>query len=69
MQTRRTGVFEEAEVLGFRARVFEPFPLPPDPPLRVDAELRNALDAALLSLGRLDSITTLLPDRSLFLYM
>jgi hypothetical protein len=56
-------------VLGFRARVFEPFPLPPDPPLRVDAELRNALDAALLSLGRLDSITTLLPDRSLFLYM
>lgn len=69
MQTRRTGVFEEAEVLGFRARVFEPFPLPPDPPLRVGAELRNALDAALLSLGRLDSITTLLPDRSLFLYM
>jgi hypothetical protein len=31
--------------------------------------LRDKLDAALLALGRLDSVTTLLPDTQLFLYM
>ena len=31
--------------------------------------IRDALDAALLDLGRLDSVTTLLADTQLFLYM
>jgi Fic family protein len=50
-------------------RAFVPDPLPPKPPLAIDAELRDRLDAALLALGRLDSVTTLLPDTRLFLYM
>jgi Fic family protein len=46
-----------------------PRPLPPSPPLSIDAELREWLDHALLALGRLDSLTTLLPSTELFLYM
>jgi Fic family protein len=54
---------------GESVRAFVPHPLPPRPPVDVDAELRDRLDAALLDLGRLDSVTTLLPDTQLFLYM
>ncbi len=50
-------------------KAFLPFPLPPDPPLEITADLRNSLDQALLSLGRLDSITMVLPEASIFLYV
>src|SRR6266542_1296468 len=49
-------------------KAFIPRPLPPEPPLAIDAPIRDRLDRALLALGRLDSITTLLPDTHLFLY-
>ena len=44
---------------------FVPFPLPPDPPLEVDLDL---LERANRAVGRLDALTLLLPDPSLFLY-
>jgi len=47
---------------------FVPEPLPPVPPVEVTPELRSHLDAALLALGRLDSISALLPSPDLFLY-
>lgn len=50
-------------------RAFVPAPLPPTPPLAIGAELRDRLDATLLALGRLDSVTALLPNTQLFLYM
>ncbi len=50
-------------------RAFVPFPLPPKPPLEIDPVLREELDQALLSLGRLDTIAAMLPDINLFLYM
>jgi len=50
-------------------RAFVPHPLPPKPPLVIDPSLRESIDQALLSLGRLDSLATLLPDIDLFLYM
>jgi len=50
-------------------RAFVPKPLPPQPPLELTGELREKTDQALISLGRLDGISTLLPDPSLFLYM
>lgn len=53
---------------GERVKAFLPNPLPPHPPLEIDAALREQLDDALLALGRLDSVTTLLPDTQLFLY-
>ena len=54
---------------GETVKAFHPEPLPPKPPLTVDPALRDRLDDALLALGRLDSVTTLLPDTRLFLYM
>lgn len=47
---------------------FSPKPLPPDPPLEVDASLQRILDQANQALGRLDGITLLLPDPDQFLY-
>ena len=51
------------------ARAFVPDPLPPNPDLDWMVELHSQFDQALLALGRLDSISTFLPDISLFLYM
>ena len=47
---------------------FHPNPLPPDPPLAIDAHLQDLLDRANQALGRLDGITLLLPDPDHFLY-
>jgi Fic family protein len=45
-----------------------PNPLPPDPPLDLTGIRQRLLEKAILALGRLDSITTLLADPQLFLY-
>ncbi len=50
-------------------RAFIPFPLPPKPDLKIDSTLAEEIDQAHLSLGRLDSISALLPNINLFLYM
>lgn len=50
-------------------RTFIPKPLPPDPPLRNSDEYVAALSEAERSLGRLDGITTALPNVDLFVYM
>ncbi|MFH1215501.1 MAG: Fic family protein [Pseudomonadota bacterium] len=52
-----------------KARAFIPKPLPPQPAIDWTPELRNKFDRAILELGRLDSVSTFLPDASLFLYM
>jgi Fic family protein len=49
-------------------RAFVPMALPPVPPLEVDASLQAVLDNALVAIGRLDSVSALLPDPALFLY-
>ena len=48
---------------------FIPAPLPPDPPICLDAPLQETLERASIALGRLDGITLLLPNPDLFLYM
>jgi Fic family protein len=53
---------------GERVRAFVPKALPPIPSIVVDASLREEIDEALLALGRLDSVSSLLPDKALFLY-
>jgi Fic family protein len=47
---------------------FHPRPLPPEPPLRIDAGMQGLLDRANQALGRLDGITLLLPDPDQFIY-
>jgi len=48
---------------------FEPSPLPPDPPLRIEGTLASLLSDADLALGRLDGAAGILPDAGLFLSM
>ncbi|MDE2570923.1 MAG: Fic family protein [bacterium] len=50
-------------------RAFVPKPLPPEPPLQLDAALQALLDQANFALGRLDGAASVLPDSSLFLSM
>lgn len=70
MPRRTTGQWRTISTVGGeRVRAYVPVPLPPAPPLGIDGPLRDRLDAALLALGRLDSVSTLLPDTHLFLYM
>ena len=64
-----TGEYKTIKTGDETFRVFIPFPLPPKPPLEIVPKLRELHDQALLSLGRLDSVTTLLLDTDLFLYM
>lgn len=52
---------------GYRA--FIPAPLPPNPPVRVDAQMQVALSQAELALGRLDGSIQTLPDPDLFVFM
>jgi Fic family protein len=49
-------------------RTFLPKPLPPAPPLALTLDDQDLIERANRSLGRLDSMTDLLPDTSLFLY-
>ncbi len=63
------GQYVTISTVGERARAFVPAPLPPAPPVDWTPELRNKFDQALLALGRLDSVSVLLPDTSLFIYM
>jgi Fic family protein len=55
-------------VRGEAVRASIPRPLPPEPPLALGGETERLLERALLALGRLDGVSTLLPDPGLFLY-
>lgn len=63
------GTYVTISTVGETVRAFVPAPLPPRPPIDWTPNLRNKFDQALLALGRLDSVSSLLPDTSLFLYM
>jgi Fic family protein len=63
------GQYVTISTVGEEAQAFVPDPLPPNPSIDWMPSLRSKFDQALLALGRLDSISTFLPDISLFLYM
>ena len=69
MKRALQGRYVTISTVGEKAQAFVPAPLPPFPPIDWTPELRGKFDQALLALGRLDSVSTLLPDTSLFLYM
>ena len=62
------GQYEITSVGGEQVRAFIPHPLPPDPPPDLTDSRQRLLERATLALGRLDSITLLLPEPDLFLY-
>jgi Fic family protein len=68
MKRAKTGRDEVTSVAGERVKAFVPKPLPPKPRLQFDGPLQKSLESAVLALGRLDAVSTLLPDTSLFLY-
>ena len=68
MRRGEIGTYEETSTGGERVRAFVPAPLPPRPVLHLDGPLQQELEAAVLALGRLDGVATLLPDETIFLY-
>ncbi|HHW96392.1 MAG: Fic family protein [Myxococcota bacterium] len=69
MKRELQGRYVTISTVGEKAQAFVPAPLPPHPPIEWTPELRDKFDQALVALGRLDSVSTLLPDTALFLYM
>lgn len=69
MRRELQGHYVTISTVGEKAEAFVPAPLPPLPSIDWTPELRGKFDQALLALGRLDSVSVLLPDTSLFLYM
>ena len=65
---RRHGTYETTSVAGENVRAFIPPPLPPDPALDINPLLQDLIERANRGLGRLDGVTRILPDSSLFLY-
>ena len=68
MKRGDTGRYEVTSGGDEPVRAFVPHPLPPSPPVCLEGDLQRRLEAAILAVGRLDGVSTLLPDKSLFLY-
>jgi Fic family protein len=68
MKRGLTGRYEITTTTGEPVEAFVPAPLPPLPPLELSGSLHASIERAALSLGRLDSVSVVLPDTSLFLY-
>ncbi len=68
MKRGTTGDYRVSTVGGETIRSFVPYSLPPEPELDLTGDRQRLLERATLALGRLDSITLLLPDPELFLY-
>ena len=67
MQRDQVGRYETTTTSGEEVQAYIPSPLPPAPPLDLEA-LQPVLSKALVSLGRLDGMARLLPNTLLFLY-
>jgi Fic family protein len=63
-----TGIYDTSTTSGEAVRAFVPNALPPVPPLELAGKRQQLLERANLACGRLDAITALLPDASVFLY-
>jgi len=69
MKREPQGQYITISTVGEQAKAFVPTPLPPVPHVEWTVELREKYERALLAIGRLDSVSTLMPETSMFLYM
>jgi len=71
MEADRTpsGKWVVTSTTGTAVRAFVPDPLPPAPPLVLQQEDLDLAERANRALGRLDGLSSLLPDAGLFVYM
>jgi len=65
---KATGTYIKASTAGESFRAFVPDPLPPDPPIQLTGRDHDLMEKANRALGRLDAVSTSLPDVSLFMY-
>lgn len=63
-----TGTYHTTTTAGEAVRAFVPDPLPPNPSVAWSPALVALQQRAALALGRLDGVTSLLPDPALFIY-
>ncbi len=68
MKRGSTGKYEITGAGNEQVHAFVPHPLPPAPPVDLSNARQRLLEQATLALGRLDSISILLPDPNIFLY-
>ncbi len=68
MRRESTGTHEVTAGGGETVRAFVPRPLPPVPEVDFREDLRRPLEAATVALGRLDAVTELLPDATVFVF-
>lgn len=68
MKRDLTGRYAPSTAGGETVRAFVPAPLPPIPALDLNGDRLQRLEQATLAVGRLDSVSALLPDPQLFLY-
>ena len=64
----RVGGYIHSSVAGETYSAYVPKPLPPMPPIEME-KIYPLLDQANIALGRLDGLSIILPDPSLYLYM
>ncbi len=68
MKRNTSGEYKISVIGGESIRAFVPHPLPLQPALEVSGARQRLLEQATIAVGRLDSVTLLLPDPNLFLY-
>ncbi len=68
MERGPIGRYDIRVVGGERINAFVPDGLPPDPPLELDGEFLQSLEAASFALGGLNATAALIPDKALFIY-
>jgi len=68
MKRALQGHYEVISKTGEKAQAFVPANLPPSPIIEWTPELRNRFDNALLALGRLDSVSTLPPEKRFLIH-
>lgn len=65
---RNVGTYVQVSTAGEPFKAFLPVPLPPEPPLALTPADDELVERANRAVGRLDGLTALLPNISLFLY-
>lgn len=68
MDRGTTGRYVDSIAGGVKCQAFIPNALPPVPALDIGTRLQARINQAMLAIGRLDAMSTLLPDAGLFLY-
>jgi Fic family protein len=63
----RVGRYVTTSVAGEAVKAYIPVPLPPDPPINL-SRLHGKIDRANRAVGRLDGLSSLMPDSNLLLY-